>query len=67
MSPPVVEKNASAGHIVWRAANTFGEVLRVVEVDFAKAAVSLHKVILGATQVDLTVLGTKHTKRNGNL
>lgn len=49
-----------ASHI--RAANTFGEVLRVVEVDLAKAAVSLHQVVLGGAQIDLTVLETKHAK-----
>lgn len=44
--------------------NTFSEVLRVVEVDFAKAPISLHQVVLRATQVDLTVLETKHTEQN---
>lgn len=43
--------------------NTFGEVLRVVEVDLAEAAVRLHQVVLGAAQVDLTVLETKHGKK----
>lgn len=30
-----------------------------MEVDFAKAAVFLHQVVLGAAQIDLAVLGTK--------
>lgn len=43
--------------------NTFSEVLRVMEVDFAKAPISLHQVVLRATQVDLAVLETKHTEQ----
>lgn len=37
-------------------ADLFCKVLRVVEVDLAKAAVSLHQVVLGGAQIDLTVL-----------
>lgn len=33
-----------------------------MEVDLAKAAVSLHQVVLGGAQIDLTVLETKHAK-----
>lgn len=48
-------------------ANTFGKVLCIVEVDFAKAAVPLHQVILGSAQIDLTVLGSNTQNPGHNL
>lgn len=36
--------------------NTFSEVLSVVVVNLTQAPISFHQVVLGATQVDLTVL-----------
>lgn len=39
-----------------RSENTFSKVLGIVVVDLAQAPVSCDEVVLGATQVDFTLL-----------
>lgn len=45
------------------AVNTFSKVLSIVVVDLAQAAISFDQVVLGAAQVDLTVLGKRDAGR----
>lgn len=44
------------GADLWQWVNTFSEVLSIMVVNLTQAPISFHQVVLGATQVDLTVL-----------